>query len=633
MQPGPSNRYSFAIFCVVFYFLPFFAVAQSTPTITATPMTGNVYSCTGTASEDPDIGQFTVSGTDLTADITAVSPTGFEISLAADNGYGNSVTLKQSGGVVNATVYVRLAASAKTGTNTGNVTLTSGSTSITAAVNGDGALLPTIDPIQSQTVTNGHATTAIKFTGTATSFNWTNDNPSIGLAASGTGNIASFRAINKGTTPVTATITVTAPPNPGYAYIANEITNNVSIINTSTLQLVPNNISITDPDGVAVSPDGQRVYIASDGAGSLSYINTANNEKINEIATGLRSTGVAVAPDNRTVYVSNYASGTISVIDPTSTHTITIPLAPYGKHPQGIALTPDGSLLYVCCGLDSSLIVINTTSYQIVSHTHYNDILSSSDDVAAAPDGKTMYTDGGYFHAINISDNTYTSTDLEPMGGFGICISPDGTTAYMTFDRGDLVLGDVLVYNIPTNKIVTTITVGYGPYGISITPDGHYVYVCNFNSNTVNIINTVTNTVIATVPVGTMPYSMGNFIKSGSNCNSLPVSFTITVNPGSGDGGDTGGPPPPPPVTIPNTFTPNGDGINDVWNINNIQKFPNCTVNIYNRYGEKMYSSIGYSIPWDGTYKGSALPVGTYYYLIDLKNGYPLLSGYVAIIK
>jgi len=87
------------------------------------------------------------------------------------------------------------------------------------------------------------------------------------------------------------------------------------------------------------------------------------------------------------------------------------------------------------------------------------------------------------------------------------------------------------------------------------------------------------------------------------------------------------------PLKIPNAFSPNGDGINDTWNIQDIGSFPNCSVSIFNRAGKVVYSSIGYGMPWDGTSKGSALPMGTYYYVIDLKTGRKPLSGYVAIVK
>jgi len=84
---------------------------------------------------------------------------------------------------------------------------------------------------------------------------------------------------------------------------------------------------------------------------------------------------------------------------------------------------------------------------------------------------------------------------------------------------------------------------------------------------------------------------------------------------------------------IPNTFTPNGDGINDSWNINGLQAYPQCSVFIYSRWGQLVFKSTGYSKPWDGRENGKELPAGTYYYVIDLKDNSPKLSGYVTIIR
>jgi gliding motility-associated-like protein len=84
---------------------------------------------------------------------------------------------------------------------------------------------------------------------------------------------------------------------------------------------------------------------------------------------------------------------------------------------------------------------------------------------------------------------------------------------------------------------------------------------------------------------------------------------------------------------IPNTFTPNGDGINDVWNINGLQDFPQCTVFIYSRWGQLIFRSTGYAKAFDGTYDGKKLAVGTYYYIINLGGALPQLSGFVTLIR
>lgn len=86
-------------------------------------------------------------------------------------------------------------------------------------------------------------------------------------------------------------------------------------------------------------------------------------------------------------------------------------------------------------------------------------------------------------------------------------------------------------------------------------------------------------------------------------------------------------------IVVPNVFTPNGDGINDFWNIAHISDYPRCTVDVFSRNGQLVFHSIGYSKPWAGTYNGGSLPTGAYYYIIDLKDGRPKLSGQVTIIR
>lgn len=72
---------------------------------------------------------------------------------------------------------------------------------------------------------------------------------------------------------------------------------------------------------------------------------------------------------------------------------------------------------------------------------------------------------------------------------------------------------------------------------------------------------------------------------------------------------------------IPNAISPNNDGKNDVWKLNFIEvSYPEAVVKIFNRWGQELFSSIGYATPWDGMRDGEPVPDGTYYYIIDLKD-------------
>ena len=71
-------------------------------------------------------------------------------------------------------------------------------------------------------------------------------------------------------------------------------------------------------------------------------------------------------------------------------------------------------------------------------------------------------------------------------------------------------------------------------------------------------------------------------------------------------------------IEVPTGFSPNGDGVNDVWELDVLEGYPTATVQVFNRWGQLVFESEGYQDPWAGKYNGKDLPVGTYYYVIDL---------------
>lgn len=86
---------------------------------------------------------------------------------------------------------------------------------------------------------------------------------------------------------------------------------------------------------------------------------------------------------------------------------------------------------------------------------------------------------------------------------------------------------------------------------------------------------------------------------------------------------------------IPTVFTPNQDGDNDKFIIPNLHEtYPDCKVMIINRWGSKVFESTGYAEPWDGTFKGDELPLGTYFYeIVSPNNDFKALKGSISIIR
>ncbi|MEI7803680.1 MAG: gliding motility-associated C-terminal domain-containing protein, partial [Bacteroidota bacterium] len=85
--------------------------------------------------------------------------------------------------------------------------------------------------------------------------------------------------------------------------------------------------------------------------------------------------------------------------------------------------------------------------------------------------------------------------------------------------------------------------------------------------------------------------------------------------------------------TASNALTPNGDGLNDVWNIQNIENYPDNSLAVFNRYGQEVYTASPYKNDWGGTYNGELLPDGTYYYVLKFTGSEKIFKGGVTIIS
>jgi len=88
-----------------------------------------------------------------------------------------------------------------------------------------------------------------------------------------------------------------------------------------------------------------------------------------------------------------------------------------------------------------------------------------------------------------------------------------------------------------------------------------------------------------------------------------------------------------PGAEVKNVFSPNGDGVNETWIIEDIKDNPINEVKVYAQGGKLIYSKVNYRNDWGGTFKDNPVPDGTYYYEINIYNGQKIIKGFLTIIR
>lgn len=314
-----------------------------------------------------------------------------------------------------------------------------------------------------------------------------------------------------------------------FAYVTNEHTNVVSVIDTRTDTVVKTITVGNNPLGVAASPDGTKVYVVNNEDATVSVIDTKSNTVVATIeGLGIGALQVAVTPDGKRLYVSNFGEPeavgipgtTVSVID-TETNTVIETIEGFGPHPTGVAVTPDGERVLVANEFAFTVSVIDTATNTIIDPPIPVGMIPSS--VSITPDGKRAYVadllgapplvppPDGAVSVIDLETNDVIATIKVGQQPLGTAVTPDGRLVYVV----NKLTASVSVIDTSTNTVIHTITegLGRGPSGAAITPDGTKLYVTNNNADkvdpgipdTVAVIDTLTNTVIADIVVVNQP--------------------------------------------------------------------------------------------------------------------------------
>jgi YVTN family beta-propeller protein len=218
----------------------------------------------------------------------------------------------------------------------------------------------------------------------------------------------------------------------------------------------------SDPEGVALSPDGKEAFIANEDTGQLSVVQIADGTVSESFKVGAEPEGVAVTPDGRQVWVTSEDAGAVYIVDLPSRQVLKS--IEVGARPRSIAFLPDMSRAYVPEENEATLAVIDAK-------------------------------------ALTLIDKIKLGDGMRPMG---TVMSPDGKQLYVSTGRSKM----VLIVDTAANQVVGSIEAGPRPWGIALSGDGRTLYSANGPSNDVSVIDLATKTVTKKIPVGDGPWGV-----------------------------------------------------------------------------------------------------------------------------
>ena len=319
--------------------------------------------------------------------------------------------------------------------------------------------------------------------------------------------------------------TVRAPSARELAYVTNEDSQDLTVIDTHGETVIATIPVGTRPRGVKVSPDGRTVFVAL--SGSPKCPPSMPDEECEKLKSDKSKDGIAqvdiagrrvtrilpggsdpeqfdINRDGSLLYVSNEDAGTASIVEvATGRIRMTVPV---GVEPEGVRLSPDGKTFHVTAETDH---VVTTLDAETGKNLGQVEVGRRPRDLAFLSDGRLAYVTAeveGTVSVIDVPHHSVLTVIRLPEGArpMGVVVSPDDQRVYVATGRG----GTIEVIDVATNQIVGSVKVGQRPWGLALTEDGRKLYTANGPSNDVSVVDTQTLQVLKTIPAGKIPWGV-----------------------------------------------------------------------------------------------------------------------------
>ena len=268
------------------------------------------------------------------------------------------------------------------------------------------------------------------------------------------------------------TVYVASSTPSGKSYDARE--NHVAAIDAGTGEVSQKYEVGTDPEQLAVLPDGSRLYASNEDAGTATVVDIKTGKALATLVVGIEPEGVTASHDGRWVYVTAETSNTVSVID-TRTDAVASTFI-VDSRPRDAAFSPDGARAYVTTEIGRTLVVVDTSSHKVLRSVPVpnNETGVKPMGVVVSPDGGRVYVATGRGRTVDVFDtSTFNLLARVPVGqrAWGLALTPDGRKLYAACGGGDANApgaNEVTVIDTATNTVVNRIKAGDGPLGIAI---------------------------------------------------------------------------------------------------------------------------------------------------------------------
>jgi gliding motility-associated-like protein/uncharacterized repeat protein (TIGR01451 family) len=272
-----------------------------------------------------------------------------------------------------------------------------------------------------------------------------------------------------------------------------------------------------------------------------------------------------------------------------------------------------------------------------------NDGLTDGQEGLLGTDPNNPDTDGdGFLDGDEVNNETDPLDPCDPVLSLDCNPDPIDLSVEKTADRTEALSGDQVIFNIVISNLTTARVIDIEVEDL-LDPDFTYVShtesLGNYDPDTgtwviPELLDSQEGTLIVIVTVSDELTLFTTLQNTATLVSSVPLDNNSDNN--SATVGISVSPDIPDNCGIEfNQFSPNGDGTNDFLVVNCIELFPNNTLEIFDRYGNLVYSARGYDNTWDGTGKNGELPKGTYFYILDPGLGIDqeVRKGWIQIIR